>query len=177
MLLFRALRNLLQRTGKVLRRDEGVTYVEVVVTLIMVMAATVVVMHSLFFSNRMLDVDMHKQQVLRFLQQELEYWVGRMYLGGSNLPSVEEMGARYHYTQYQIDDFDEDKSHPPIVIYISKGPITEVLDPDNTNEVGDAMVAYWIVTVYAEWNEPDGQTFSRGNNNEIALSTYVAKQF
>ena len=142
-----------------LKRDDGVTFLEVVVALIMLMAAVVLITHSLFFGHRLLDVDMHKQQVLRIMQQELEFWVGRMYMNAAI--TAEDLAPRNRYKSFVID---EDQINAPIEIWISKSAITEVADPNNTTETGDPMIAYWRITIYAEWEEPDGQTFSRSKD-------------
>jgi hypothetical protein len=154
-----------------LKRDEGVTFLEVVVAFIMLMAATVVLMHSLFFGHRMLDVDMHKQQAARMVQQELEYWIGRIYMNTPIEP--EDLAPQNHYKSFLID---EDDLNTAVKIWISKSAIVQVMDPDNTNSMGGPVTAYWRITVYAEWDEPDGQSFSRNIGTEVALSTYVANQ-
>ncbi len=152
-----------------LKRDDGITFLEVVVALIMLMAGAVVVTHSLFFGHRMLDVDMHKQQVSRMVQQELEHWIGRIYMNAAIEP--EDLAPKNRYKSFLID---EDDFNIPIKVWISKSAITEVMDPENTTSTGAPETAYWKITIYGEWEEPDGQSFSRSIGTELALSTYVA---
>ncbi len=143
--------------------DGGITFLEVLVTFIMIAVATVVVGHSLYFGNRMLDVDMHKQQALRIVQQELEYWIGRLYMGSPGDPSEFEMAPKMNYKSVILE-----KDTPPITVQLSRDQILPVMDPNT------AAIAYWKVTVWAEWEEPDGQLFSREIGTEVSLTTYVS---
>jgi len=135
----------------------------------MVSVAVIVTTYSLFFGNRTLDVDMHKQQVLRIVQQELEYWVGRMYIGQPGVdPSVMEMTGSGG-SPYKVIELDPD-SKSPIDVRLYYDPITPVADFNS-----ESGVAYWIVTVWAEWDEPDGESFARANDKAVILTTYVSK--
>ncbi len=147
---------------------------DAIVTFVMLMAAAAIMAHSLFFGNRMLDTDMHKQQVMRIVQQELEYWVGRIYMNTTMTP--DEFAPKTHYGGILVDD-NEGEYNPPFRVWLSKSAITPVIDPNQSNESGDPVVAYWTITVYAEWDEPDGQSFSKNNGNEVSLSTYVSARF
>ena len=142
--------------------DGGITFLDVLVTFVMIAVATVVVTHSLYFGNRMLDVDMHKQQALRIVQQELEYWIGRLYMGSPGDPSEFEMAPKINYKSVVLE-----KDTPPIIVQLSRDQILPVVDPNT------AAIAYWKVTIWAEWEEPDGQIFSREIGTEVSLSTYV----
>lgn len=155
-----------------IRDDRGVTYVEVVVTVIMVVAAVVVTLYSLYFGNRSLDVDMHKQQALRIVQEEMEYWIGRMYTSQPGDPSSVEMAGKTRYKSVLLDKGTENQ----IEIWLSRDPITVVYDPNNFNSQGYPLVAYWIITIWAEWEEPDGREFQKEYGNEISLTTYAAPQ-
>jgi hypothetical protein len=168
-----------QNDGKnLICRDEGVTFVEVAVTLLMLVAAAVVLMHSLYFGNRMLDVEMHKQQVLYRLQEEMEYWIGRLYLGGSDFPTDQERAASNGYDKFSIIDYEGGKTAEPIIVLLSKSAIVEYQDQVNVNpDTGDPLTAYWKFTVYAEWKEPNGQEFSRQKGTDLSLTTYIAPRF
>jgi len=159
----------------ILLQDRGITFVEVVVTLIMLMAAVVVIMYSLYAGQRSLDSDMHRQQALRIVQEEVEYWIGRMYLSTPDNPSFEEMLPKYKYKSVPLDDHEEEPG-PTVVIYLSRSEIQPVNDPEHTNEQGDPVIGYYRFTVWAEWTEPDGQKFSRQDGTAVSLSTYVAVQ-
>ncbi len=160
------------------RRDDGVTFIEVAVTLLMVVAAAVVLMHSLYQGNKMLDVEMHKQQVVYRLQEEMEYWIGRLYLGGSDFPRDEERAPNNHYDKFEIIDHEKYKRPEKIIVWFSKSGIQEVTDTENVNpDTGDPLTAYWKFTIYAEWKEPNGQEFSRARNTELSLTTFVAPRF
>ncbi len=170
-----AARRLIRSFRSSLSRDDGITFVEVVVTLIMLMAAVVVIMYSLYAGQRSLDSDMHRQQALRIVQEEMEYWIGRMYLSTPENPSFEEMLPKYRYKSVPLDDHEEEPG-PTIVIYLSRSEIQPVNDIEHTNEQGDPVIGYYRFTVWAEWTEPDGQKFSRQDGTAVSLSTYVAVQ-
>ena len=161
--------------GEFWRRDDGITFVEIVITLIMLMAAAVVILYSLYFGQRSLDADMHRQQVLRIVQEEVEYWIGRMYISTPGDPSAQEMLTQYRYKTVQLRD-KVDTSKPTITVYLSRSAIVPVDDFTNTNEQGDPVIGYYKFTVWAEWTEPDGQEFSRSKGTEVSISTYVAQQ-
>lgn len=161
------------RLADFVKRDDGITFIEVAVTLIMVMAAVVMILHSLYFGERMLDVNMHRQQVLRYVQQELEYWIGRMYLSSPSNPTANEKLPKYHYRSIQISD-NKDET-PTITVWLSRSEIQEVDDLLHTNE-GEPMIGYYRFTIWAEWVEPDGQSFLRSNGTDVALTTYSAPQ-
>lgn len=163
---------------RLLRREDGVTFIEVAVTLLMVVAAAVVLLHSLYQGNKMLDVEMHKQQVLYRLQEEMEYWIGRLYLGGSDFPSEEEQAPNNRYDRFTIIDYEQNTRPEEIVVWFSKSGIVEVKDNENVNpDTGEPLTGYWKFTVYAEWKEPNGQEFSRNRETELSLTTYVAPRF
>lgn len=146
----------------------GVTFIEVMVIFIMVSTAVVGTTFSLFYGNRMLDTDMHRQQVLRIVQEEVEYWVARMYLSSPGDPSEYELAAKTKYKSVALDT-----DVPPIVIWLSRDAIVAVPDMNNFSSTGEPATAYWKITIWAEWDEPDGQSFSKNMGTEVSLTTYV----
>lgn len=163
----------LKRLLKFCRDDQGVTFVEVLVTFVMLVAAVVITAQSLFYGNRALDVNMHKQQVLRIVQVELEYWIGQMYNHqrdneSAPWPPDQQMagstGKRYKTVPLEPGS--------PIMVDLFRDPIGERFDPTYLNELGELKVAYYVITVWAEWEEPDGQVFSKENGNAVILTTY-----
>jgi hypothetical protein len=158
---------------RVCRDDQGVTFIEVLVTFVMLVAAVVVTAQSLFFGNRALDVNMHKQQVLRIVQVELEYWVGQMYINqrdNENAPWPPDLQmAGSPDSPYKTVPLEPGS---PIMVDLFYAPIEERFDPTYMNELGEPMVAYYAISVWAEWEEPDGQVFSREIGNAVSLTTY-----
>lgn len=151
-----------------MRRDDGLTYVEVITTLVMVSVAVVATTYSLYFGNRSLDLEMHKQQVLRIVQQEVEFWVGRMYTGQPGVdPSAAEMMGSVN-NPYRTVLLDPD-SKEPIQVKLFYDPITAVANPNTQSGIG-----YWIITIWAEWTEPDGQQFKKSEDTAVILTTYVS---
>gem|GEM_PF-2408254 len=153
---------------RVIRRDDGLTFIEVIVTFMMVSAAIVATTYSLFFGHRELTVDMHKQQILRIVQQETEYWVGRIYVGTPDDPNVIELAgsARTPYRTVMLDP----NSESPIQVRLFYDPIITRAGTINPQE---EIAPYYVVTVWAEWTEPDGQDFTRNRGNHVSLTTYV----
>ncbi|MBU0519723.1 hypothetical protein KJ564_12405 [bacterium] len=154
------------------KRDDGINFIEVAVTLIMVMAAVVLIMHSLYFGERMLDVNMHRQQVLRLVQEEVEYWVGRMYLSTEGNPSTQEVLPKYRYKSIPISDKAD--GTPTIIVWLSRSEIQQVDDIIHVNESGDPRIGYYRFTIWGEWEEPDGQAFLRNQGTEVGLTTFSA---
>lgn len=149
--------------------DSGVTFIEVIVTLVMIVAAVIVTIQSLYVGKRALDHNMHEMQVMRIVQGELEFWVGRMYVNQREnaddpFPSDAQMlgSERRPYRTVLLDP----ESPNPIVVSIYYQPIDPRLSPDIVNNIGEPIVAYYSITVWAEWVEPDG-TFK-----DIQLTTY-----
>ena len=165
-------RPLQERLVDIVKRDDGITFIEVAVTLIMVMAAVVLIMHSLYFGERMLDVNMHRQQALRVVQEELEYWVGRMYLSTGGNPSSQEKLPSYRYKSIPISDKEDGTA--TITVWLSRSEIQQVDDLVHMNESGDPQIGYYRFTVWGEWVEPDGQEFLRSLGTEVALTTFSA---
>jgi hypothetical protein len=149
----------------------GVTFIEVLATITMVAVAAVTTTYALFYGNRALDVDMHKQQVLRMVQQEVEYWVGRIYVGSPGLdPSELEMTGSV-MNPYRTTILDP-QAAKPIQVKLFKYGISGILDPNPVP--GGSPTAYYRITIWAEWTEPDGQAFRRTLGSAISLTTYVA---
>jgi hypothetical protein len=160
--------------GKILRKltgdDRGTTFIEVMATITMVSAAVVGTTYSLFFANNSLREDMHREQVLRMVEQEVEYWVGRIYVGGPDAPSTQEMqgSGNSSYRQMPLDP----EALQTIQVKFFYDPIIGrgSYQPTETSPV---MPAYYVVTVWAEWTEPDGRQYRKTLNNEVRLTTYV----
>lgn len=152
------------------RDDQGVTFVEVLVTFVMLVAAVVVTAQSVFFGDRALDVNMHKQQVLRIVQVELEYWIGVWY----NNQRENEIAPWPTDLQMQGSTSKPYKTVPlepgsPIEVDLYRDPTGERFDPSYVNELGELKVAYYVITIWAEWEEPDGQVLT------VSLTSYSQK--
>ncbi|TKJ39978.1 hypothetical protein CEE37_09585 [candidate division LCP-89 bacterium B3_LCP] len=165
---------------RLLKKDDGVTFIEVLVTFVMLVAAAVITAQTMFFGNRFLDVNMHKQQVLRIVQVELEYWIGQMYTHTRDnqnepWPIDQTMKGSTEYP-YKVVPLEPGS---PIMVNLFYGPIQErKTDPTYINELGELKVAYYAITVWAEWVEPHGksvQRFCKDLGNEISLTTYSQK--
>lgn len=153
---------------KKIRDDSGFTYFEAIATLVMVAVAVVATTYSLYYAERSLAVDMHKQQINRIVQQELEYWIGRIYTGTPDDPNnVEKMGSVQSPYKTVILDPDSKKPIQVKLFYDPIIPIPSVEFP--------GTIAYYKITVWAEWEEPDKQQFKRSQGREISLTTYVAQ--
>ncbi|MCX6640667.1 MAG: hypothetical protein NTW14_09340 [bacterium] len=150
--------------------DEGVTFLEVLVTFVMLVAAIIITFHSIFLSNHALDLSMRKQQAMRLVQQEVEYWVGRMYVNQlPGDPTPDEMLPKNHYKKISLDA----GTSRQVDVWLSRDQIVERID---TSQPGEQPQRYWVITVYAEWTEPDGQQFNRSDNLAISLTTYASGQ-
>jgi hypothetical protein len=161
--------------GKILRKisgdDRGTTFLEVMATVLMVSVAVVGTTYALFFSSNSLREDMHREQVLRMVEQEMEYWVGRIYLGGTaDSPSPQEMqgSGNTSYRQAMLDP----ESIQAIQVRFFYDPIVG-RGTYKPTETSPEFSAYYVVTVWAEWTEPDGRQYRRSLNNEVILTTYV----
>ncbi len=151
-----------------LKQDRGgATFIEVLATFVMVAAAVVSTTYSLFFGQRTLATDMHKQQVLRMVEQETEYWVGRIYTGTPDDPNLIEISGATG-SPYRRLTLDPD-SKRPVEVRFYYDPIIE------RTSVVYGGGSYWVVTVWAEWTEPDGQEFSKAHGTEVAQTTYVSR--
>lgn len=152
-----------------LAADEGVTFIEVLVTFVMLVAAIIITFHSLFISNHALDLAMRKEQVLQIVQNEMEYWIGRIYVGSPPTdPNLIELGGQNHYKMVLLDPNTDKK----VEVWLSRDPIVPRQD---IAQPGEGEQKYWVITIYAEWNEPGGQEFKRGNDLAISLTTYVSQ--
>lgn len=149
----------------------GITFVEVLVTFVIVVAAVIATTYAMYFGNRALKVDMHKQQVLQLVEQELEYWIGRMYTGSTNDPNMVEM-AGSPTVPYRTFYLDED-SEKQIQVRLYYDPIVPRADASSPG--GQEPNVYYVLTVWGEWSEPDGEDFSRANGKAMKLTTYVTK--
>ncbi len=139
-------------------------------TIAMVSAAVVGTTYSLFFANGSMKTDMHRQQVARMVEQEVEYWVGRIYLASQDMPNAQElMGSGGVFYRTTILDPDGPK---PIQVRFFYDPIVArgVYQPSLTTP---ALPAFYVVTVWAEWDEPDGKSFKRTLGNEVSFTTYA----
>jgi hypothetical protein len=160
--------------GKILRKftgdDRGTTFLEVMATITMVSAAVVGTTYSLLFANTSLREDMHREQVLRMVEQEVEYWVGRIYLGGPDAPSPTEMqgSGSVAYRQMTLDP----ETLQPIQVKFFYDPILGrgTFQPTESSPI---FAAYDVVTVWAEWTEPDGREYRKSLGNEVRITTYV----
>ncbi|MFH1863216.1 MAG: hypothetical protein ABH878_10450 [bacterium] len=160
--------------SEIRRDDGGVTFIEVLATFVMLVAAVIATAYAMFFGQEALTVNMQKQQVLRIVQQELEYWVGRVYTGSPEDPNTNEMmgSPNWPYRTIKLDAVDA-SSPTPIEVRLYYDPIVAFYDPNSGAEPGVDQPTYWIITVWAEWTEPDGQIFSKARGNEVSLTTYV----
>lgn len=150
--------------------DRGTTFLEVMATVVMVSVAVVGTTYSLFFANSTLREDMHRQQVARMVQQEVEYWVGRIYLAGADSPTAQEMmgSTAVPYRTMALDPDAEEVIqvrffYDPIVARGVYLPTPE----------SAPLPAYYVITLWAEWDEPDGKVHSKELGNEVSLTTYV----
>lgn len=150
--------------------DRGTTFLEVMATITMVSVAVVGTTYSIFFANSTLREDMHRQQVARMVQKEVEYWIGRIYQGGVDGLSDQERegsgGAPYH-TQTLDPNAEQ-----PIEVRFFYDPIIGRGSYQN-QQSGPPSPAYYVLTVWAEWTEPDGKLYSKSVGNEVSFTTYV----
>ena len=157
---------------RLLKKDEsGFTFIEVLATFVMVTAAVIATAYSLHYGQRMLTIDMHKQQVLRMVQGEIEYWIGRLYTGNPDNgdPTVLELAGRTSapYKTAYLDDVEGVPDSDKIQVRLYYDPIERRNDPG-------ILAPHWVITVWAEWTEHDGQRFRRINgkhHNEISLTS------
>lgn len=160
---------------KILKNERGgITFVEVLVTFVIIVTAAIAAAHSMYVGTRALRVDMHKQQVLQLVEREIEYWIGRIYTGNPGVDPtwVELAGSgNRHYRLFYLDEGEEYQA----TVKMFYDPIIQTYDQGLVGPSGQADVKYWIVTVWGEWQEHNGEEFTRANGKEIKLTTYVVR--
>lgn len=145
----------------------GITFVEVLATFVIIVFGVIATAYSMYVGNRALRVDLHKEQILHLVEQEMEYWVGRLYTGTANDPNVFELAGSPN-KPYKTVILDQETGkeiqvrlyYDPIVLRIN------LTNPEST---------YYVVTVWAQWTENDGEDFTRLNGKAVKLTTYVSR--
>jgi hypothetical protein len=158
-------------------KDErgGITFIEVLVTFIMVTAAVIATAHAMYVGSRALRVDMHKQQVLQLVEQEMEYWIARIYLGNPGLDPTWAELAGSPGRPYRPNIYLDKGTDRQAVVNLFYDPIIKRFDPNLVGPGGEAEIEYWVVTVWGEWAEFNGEEFTRSNGKAIKFTTYVAR--
>jgi len=161
---------------KIFQSDRGgITFIEVLVTFVIIAAAAIATAHSMYVGTRALRVDMHKQQVLQLVEREMEYWIGRIYTGNPPVdPNPAELAGNPNQQHYRLFYLDEGEGYQATV-KMFHDPIIKRYDPALIGPNGQVELEYWVVTVWGEWAEYNGEEFTRSNNKAIKITTYVAR--